>query len=101
ALPILLVRRIFRRVVPHVGPGDEHDGRDPVLHVGPVVARAVVLVDLDVEGVAAARRRGDAYARRVPVRAIAYALAGQLGAVLHHALADIVDVRRKGGGGAR
>ena len=92
---VLLVGRVLRRVIPVVGPGDEHHRRNPVLHVGHVIARAVVLVDLDVERVVAAVGRLDRQARRVAVGAEAHALARDLRDELHHALADVVQERRE------
>ena len=35
---VLLVRRVLRRVVPHVRPGNEHDSGNAMLHVRHVVA---------------------------------------------------------------
>ena len=95
---ILFVGRVFGRVIPHVRPGNEHYRRNPVLHVGDVIARAVVLVNLDIEGILAAVRRLHRLRGRVAAQRAteAHTFARDVGDVLHHALRDVVEIARKG-----
>src|ERR1041385_4303790 len=61
-----------------------------------MIACAVMLVDLDVEGVVAAVRRFDGLRRSISKPAISHSFARNLSNVFHHALCDVVDVGRKG-----